>query len=82
MAMRVRWLVLPSVKALVPMWRSAFGFTPLSLIEFQALEERRAYALYIALAMPPHSQSACGHAPKADHNTRNLCHQGSKVAAQ
>lgn len=38
--MRVRYLVVPSVKTLVPMWRSAFGFTPLSLSEFQALEER------------------------------------------
>ena len=38
--MRVRYLVVPSVKSLVPMWRSAFGFAPLSLFEFQSLEDR------------------------------------------
>ena len=40
MEMRVRYLLVPSVKALVPMWRSAFGFTTLSLSEFHALEDR------------------------------------------
>ena len=38
--MRVRYLIVPSMIALVPMWRSSFGFVPLSLPEYQALEER------------------------------------------
>lgn len=35
---RVRYLVLPSVKPLLPMWRGSFGFVPFTVGEQQALE--------------------------------------------
>ena len=36
----VQWLVLPSVRALLPMWTLRFGCQPLTLAEAQALDSR------------------------------------------
>ncbi|KAF8068248.1 yippee-like protein [Scenedesmus sp. PABB004] len=38
-ALRVRWLVLPSIRAVLPMWRYNFSFMPLTLQEAAALEQ-------------------------------------------
>ena len=38
--MRVRFLVLPAAKPVVPMWRRSFGFVPVDLNEFRALDDR------------------------------------------
>ena len=42
--MHVRYLVLPSMKPVVPMWRRSFGFVPVDLRELAALEDRCACA--------------------------------------
>lgn len=34
----VRWLVLPSIRTVLPMWRYSFNFIPLTLEEQAALE--------------------------------------------
>jgi hypothetical protein len=34
----VRWLVLPSIRTVLPMWRYSFSFIPLTLEEQAALE--------------------------------------------
>ena len=38
--MRVRYLVLPAMKPVVSMWRRSFGFVPLDMHEYRALEDR------------------------------------------
>ncbi len=39
MKLKVRYLVLPSIKGLLPMWVGKFKFQPLTLTEFQSLED-------------------------------------------
>ncbi len=38
--MRVRYLVLPAMKPVVSMWRRSFGFVPLDIREYRAIEDR------------------------------------------
>ncbi len=38
--MRVRYLVLPAMKPVVSMWRRSFGFVPLDMHEYRAIEDR------------------------------------------
>jgi hypothetical protein len=41
--MRVRYLVLPAMKQLLPMWTRHFGYQPLTEAEAAALEDRQAF---------------------------------------
>ena len=45
-SMHVQYLVLPAMKPVVSMWRRSFGFVPLDLEEYRAIEDRRDWAAH------------------------------------